>query len=891
MASISLVRTKQFLTLVCTLCLLLFQGISWTAETPSAIEIVLQNAKPLSQPRQGRLPMYVLPISNALLSVSDSEAENILRSLEARGIGYAVDWQPSNFENSLREGLRIARLQQKIGQPVAIHATACLNGFYDGSNDTLHVGQDGKLFSDNSCGMELGCPFALEHRIPAIRRRVESFVHAYQQAGVNIDFIFADWEVDGPIEWNGSWSASKRCQRCRKHLPQIDDFRDFQSALRRIRSRLQHEAFALVVTQAFPQALVGNYAVYPNDGYRYWYDYFEKPADDDLPFRLDQRARYREWYPEFTETGYTFAMPVVYTWYPTFGWYDFESTDYRWFYNMLLTGSNAGRHTPSSTPIIPFVHWNTTAPPKDADPSVVQMSQAAYQELLWHLLLRGHDTFFVWCQHDELASEVRLAHEVYAAAGQYGGFLDRGEPVCFDVPDRPSTVTSGLRLGEQVLVRRTEFGKKDSSPLVLKVMQSAEHNLEINVAATQGNQIVSIRQSKPEASLLKRGEEILFPIGWYDPPAEDRDLRELADAGVNLVRCNDRASLDRVGKFGLLGWLPLSVQQGDTPELRQQIQSVVDHPSLAVWEGPDEIVWNFTAYSGLEKSHGIKKEDWYQQRANALGYAQSQAAVILPKMREGIALVKSLDPQNRPFWMNEAADSDLRYVRGYSEVVDAIGCDYYPVRRSEFDLRSISKMVNRWDAIGRGKPVWMVLQAFSWHALVPERGRRYPHFHESRYMAYSTIAHGGKGVFYWGAFSIDDPAFRKSLYAMTAELDSLQPFLVAETLPNVQAEVILDLFENSGRGVRTMGRQVGDDLFVLVVNEDEHRHMAVEVSGVTNWNGRTLFELYGTDETTVEKGNIAIRMKPFEVKVYCTSRRFETSKKDGREYISPETSK
>ena len=151
---------------------------------------------------------------------------------------------------------------------MAIHATACLQGFFDGSQDTLHVDHDGSLFSDKSSGADLGCPFALEHRIPAIRRQVESFVNAYRQAGVNIDFIFADWEVDGPIEWNGSWSAAKRCKRCQKNIAQIDDFRQYQVTLRRIRSRLQREAFASVVTQAFPQALVGNYAVYPNDGYR-----------------------------------------------------------------------------------------------------------------------------------------------------------------------------------------------------------------------------------------------------------------------------------------------------------------------------------------------------------------------------------------------------------------------------------------------------------------------------------------------------------------------------------------------------------------------------------------------------------------------------------------------
>src|SRR5688572_14342781 len=136
---------------------------------------------------------------------------------------------------------------------------------------------------------------------------------------------------------------------------------------------MQRAAFAEPVRTHFPDALVGNYGVTPHGGLRHWYDYFERETPE-LPFVADQRAKYREWAHEFDGTGYTFAMPVVYTWYPTFGWYDFEDPDYRWFYNMLLVGSDAGQHTPVTTPIISFVHWHTTAPPENADPSVRQMS-------------------------------------------------------------------------------------------------------------------------------------------------------------------------------------------------------------------------------------------------------------------------------------------------------------------------------------------------------------------------------------------------------------------------------------------------------------------------------------------------------------------------------------
>ena len=196
---------------------------------------------------------------------------------------------------------------------------------------------------------------------------------------------------------------------------------------------------------SFPDALVGNYAVYPNDGYRYWYDYFEYYVDGQ-PYKEDQHARYRKWYNDFPLTGFTYAMPVVYPWSGIYKWYDFENSDYRWFYNMLLNAGNAGKSTPGSIPVISFVHWHTIFEERGADSTVKQLSKECYQELLWHMLLRGTDAFFLWCMENENPEEVRLLHEVYAEAQQYGKFLEHGIPVTFDLPDKPGTVVSGLPL-------------------------------------------------------------------------------------------------------------------------------------------------------------------------------------------------------------------------------------------------------------------------------------------------------------------------------------------------------------------------------------------------------------------------------------------------------------
>ena len=59
-----------------------------------------------------------------------------------------------------------------------------------------------RFFFDFSFGKghKMGCPFALDSRRSEMRKRVEFFVQAYYEAGLEIGFVFADWEIDGPIE-------------------------------------------------------------------------------------------------------------------------------------------------------------------------------------------------------------------------------------------------------------------------------------------------------------------------------------------------------------------------------------------------------------------------------------------------------------------------------------------------------------------------------------------------------------------------------------------------------------------------------------------------------------------------------------------------------------------
>lgn len=388
--------------------------------------------------------------------------------------------------------------------------------------------------------------------------------------------------------------------------------------------------------------------------------------------------------------------------------------------------------------------------------------------------------------------------------------------------------------------------------------------------------------------LLSKDGRRLFPIGCYELPAEDAELKRMAQAGINLVRCGGVADLDRVHALGMLGWIPLPLHEGPTEDLRRAVEAAKNHPALAVWEGPDEIVWNFTACSGLEEKVGIRSSEWWEQSARAVGYAETQARRIMPNLRDAIGLIRELDARRHQVWINEAMHSDAKFVRQYLDHIDITGCDDYPVNKAERNISRLGSTTEVWKKIGRGKPVWMVLQAFSWSALGRDGDKSapaYPSFAESRLMAYDVLAHGAKGILYWGSGYTDpDPAFRDSVYALTSELAALQPFLAAPEERGPAVGLIADDDEPRSKGVSITVRRNGKEWLLALVNEDDHRHMGVEVSGLDAVNGLLLDLLYGAETVTVEHGGFITRMQPHEVKVFATGREWETAPRLGRDF-------
>lgn len=410
--------------------------------------------------------------------------------------------------------------------------------------------------------------------------------------------------------------------------------------------------------------------------------------------------------------------------------------------------------------------------------------------------------------------------------------------------------------------------------------------------------------------LIKENKRI-FPIGWYYLPEDDNSLKELTNAGVNIIRCSSKEDLDRVHKFGIQGWMPLRLEEGATENFKEKLYSVIGHPALALWEGPDEIVLRFTQdyqYKMINRYDSHKGITTWRNRTKEMeNYSKTEGTKVIKKMHEAISFLRMNDPNNLQVWMNEGAHSSPFYIRQYLDSIDIIGCDHYPIFGERKDggssireIESIGYVAEQFNEIGIGKPVYMVLQAYSKH----EEGSGaelvwfpdYPPFKESRFMAYDAIVHGSRGIFYWGANTIgkqnteSSGQFRQSLYALTSELNSLQPFLTAPEQEHITAYYMKDFQRKEPSGslhkneIAWSARQHGRDWLIILVNDDNVTLQNVGVTGLKHLNGMKFKELYGDEEVTVTNEEFLTRLKPYEVKVFSTDKKWESTRISGRNY-------
>lgn len=382
-----------------------------------------------------------------------------------------------------------------------------------------------------------------------------------------------------------------------------------------------------------------------------------------------------------------------------------------------------------------------------------------------------------------------------------------------------------------------------------------------------------------------------FVIGCYHNPKDPAVLKEFAKNGINLVHCAaDVKELDMLKSAGLYGWINTggALDLGVNPtknraQLEQMVNLCKGHPALAVWEAPDEALWNITWEQVQKKFYSSTSTE--AQQDSILAYHAGEVKRLSAGFKAGVNFIKSLDPQ-RPIWFNHAPRNTQADLAIFSALADIAGCDIYPValgRTGHSDLRNVNmscvgEYTDLMQSSAPGKPVWMVLQAFSWeHLLHPEREQveasTFPTFAQSRFMAYDAILHGAKGILYWGSFKVSPRSlFWQSILQVTREIAALEPFLTSPELKDKLRVEPIAFVSSMPTQVAYTWRKFGGDDLIVVQQEDNEQY--VEVGGLEELEDRELFELGTPRVYRVRNGRIRVNhaMSPH---VLCTSKKYK----------------
>ncbi|MBN2132001.1 MAG: hypothetical protein JW741_21040 [Sedimentisphaerales bacterium] len=440
-------------------------------------------------------------------------------------------------------------------------------------------------------------------------------------------------------------------------------------------------------------------------------------------------------------------------------------------------------------------------------------------------------------------------------------------------------------------------------------------------------------------------------IGLYELPKSDAKLKEIAESGFNLVRVPQNVeTLNRVWDHGLYAWICLGgsvqLQQPDADgerKLASIINTFKEHPALLVWELPDEALWNVWwrrhpwVFGGQQRQlrELIKKAEaevpattvtqWRSLMHQANDYSErglweraetiydslwvrlkvenphpdwkmsqcpAESRRLIEATARGCRVVRRFDP-NHPIWQNHAPRNCLGSLQEYNRMVDAAGCDIYPVPFNygvghsdvkDTNLSAVGAYTDRMSRSAAGKSIWMVLQGFGWRDISesdkdnpdPAKGRR-PRYQETRFMAYEAIVQGAHAILYWGTHAIEkDSSLWQDLMKVARELRALEPAIVAERAtvePSARAEETYGSID--GQGPKLMLRRTGNDWVLLAVNEWA-QGVSFSVTGLpAELEGKTLHHLYSEESHVVKNATIRDGMRGFGVHVYATSRRFE----------------
>lgn len=287
--------------------------------------------------------------------------------------------------------------------------------------------------------------------------RIRATLQRFKDAGITVNAVWLDWEVQPGILDAEDFQQAKHCARCRATLPHgvldsVDKLGDYG---RRKFVELIGAYVAAPAREIFPNCSVTNWGevvAAPQHVLQDWYNNSFVPRVPSLVTATEPVA---------------YGMTNFFDHWQRRWQLDREHVDQLYTHLLLRQVSNETANRLTFAPhlqSIPWVaRWCTDDPePDDARPI---MSRERYREVLRHLWLRGISGMQVFNPirpgYEEMSLyEVQDAVAVYDETLVYGDLLDAGEPMNLKVPriQDNGVIWSGLRTADRAVVRAFKQG-------------------------------------------------------------------------------------------------------------------------------------------------------------------------------------------------------------------------------------------------------------------------------------------------------------------------------------------------------------------------------------------------------------------------------------------------
>ncbi len=345
-----------------------------------------------------------------------------------------------------------------------------------------------------------------------------------------------------------------------------------------------------------------------------------------------------------------------------------------------------------------------------------------------------------------------------------------------------------------------------------------------------------------------------FPMAMYAVPATDENFSLVRDMGINYVHIYglttlpvNQEALDRIQQyldlaqkhslkvmFDLAG---LRMVPDHLEEMRTVVRRFKDHPAVGVWYLYDE-----------PDNHKI----------------------TVPQLKPFYDMVKQEDP-TKPVAVCHAWSTN--WYR-FKDIQDILVHDIYPVTGAPFPQAKLNQQTQFTRSAAKlNETVIPALQFFNWQSIAkpgettlrgfPVNELRYPNTQELRYLTFSTLAQGSRGLAFYSFLraNMTDPKWATEIAAPV--LRDVREF--ADIIHQADSITVYD--EDNIIFTRW---QVGAKEYVALVNvsnapRELGSHPALQplkTSKLTAWKSNRTGLLRNQD------GNLTIAMEPWEIGIW-----------------------